>query len=131
MLIFALVAMADHHDEMKKVSAETKAEHQTISGTLVCLGCSLKADGAHSECSAFGHTHALKTEDGHFINFLENKFAADLIKGEKYHNKQVKVSGVFFAKANLLDVESFTVDDQKKGWCDHCNAMDGCSMAGK
>ena len=134
MLIFAVVVMADHHNEMKKADANmnmTGGQHETISGKLVCLGCSLKkADGAHADCKTYGHTHALMTKDGKYINFLENKFAADLIKGEKYDNKTIEVTGTFFAKANLIDVESFTVDGAKKGWCDHCKAMDGC-MAGK
>ncbi len=108
-------------------SAKTSGEHATLKGTLVCLGCSLKKDGANSECSTFGHKHALKTEDGKFINFLENKFAADLIKGEKYSNKQVEVHGVYFANANSLDVENFSVDSKKKTWCGHCSSMDSCS----
>lgn len=110
-------------------SVKTTGEHATIKGTLVCLGCSLKkAEGANAACSVFGHTHALKTEDGKYVSFLQNKFSKDLLNGEKYHNKTVEVHGVYFASANLLDVENFTADGKKKAWCDQCSSMDGCSI---
>jgi hypothetical protein len=74
-----------------------------------------------------GHTHALKTTDGKYINFLPNEYSADLLKGEKYSKKKLAVHGIYYANANQLDVESFTVDGKKMGWCNHCSAMDGCA----
>jgi hypothetical protein len=104
-----------------------KAKSVTIEGKLVCLGCELKkADGARADCKVYGHKHALKTADGNYVNFLENQYSADLIKGEKYHNKKLVVKGRHFAEANLIDIESFEVDGQNKTWCGHCKAMDGC-----
>ena len=106
---------------------EQSGEHQTFSGTLVCLGCDLKkAEGARAQCTDFGHKHALKTEDGKYITFLENKYAADLMKG-KHHDQTVEVHGVYFAGANTLDVESFTAGGKKMTWCGHCKAMDACA----
>ena len=103
-------------------------EHKTIDGKVVCLGCDLKkGQGARAECTEFGHRHALKTADGKIINLLENKYSADLIKG-KYHDKDVNVHGVYFASANVLDVESFTTDGKNKSWCNQCKAMDACSV---
>ena len=100
-------------------------------GTLVCLGCDLKqAEGARAACKVYGHKHALKTEDGKYVNFLENQYSEDLLKGEKYHNQKMKVSGVYYADANTLDVKSFQVDGKTKAWCGHCKAMDGCAAAG-
>jgi hypothetical protein len=100
-------------------------------GTLVCLGCDLKqAEGARAACKAYGHKHALKTDDGKYVNFLENRYSEDLLKGEKYHNQKMKVSGVYYAGAKTLDVKSFQVDGKTKAWCGHCKAMDGCAAAG-
>jgi len=115
-----------------KVKADTKAgEYKTFEGTLVCQGCDLKKnEGARAACSVYGHKHALKTDDGKHINFLENKFSEDLVNGKKYQNRKMKISGNYYASANLIDVDNFTVDNKKKSWCDHCQAMDGC-MAGK
>ncbi|MCP4580563.1 MAG: hypothetical protein GY839_03020 [candidate division Zixibacteria bacterium] len=110
---------------------KTEAKHADFEGTLVCLGCDLKnAEDARSACSVFGHTHALKTDDGKYINFLENQYSTDLLDGGKYHNKDVKVHGIYHASANLLDVETFSVDGKSKNWCSHCKTMDSC-MAGK
>ena len=84
-----------------------------------------------AQCGDFGHTHALKTEDGKYLTFLPNEFSSNLLAGEKFHDKAVAVHGVYYANANQLDVETYTIDGKAYGWCDHCTAMDGCSMAKK
>ena len=104
-----------------------KAAQSDFEGTLVCMGCDLKkSEGARAACTDFGHNHALKTADGKYIGLLENKYSADLIKGEKYHNQKMKLHGVYFANANQLDVESFEVDGKTKSWCGGCKSMDAC-----
>ena len=114
-----------------KMTEGKMGQHMSFDGTLVCQACDLKkAENARAECKTYGHTHALKTSDGRHINFLPNKYSADLMGGEKWHNEKVKVHGVYFANANQLDVETYEVKDKKMGWCDHCSAMDGC-MVGK
>lgn len=108
------------------------AKHATFEGKLVCLGCDLKtADGARAACKTFGHDHALKTKDGKYITFLPNQYSKPLIEGEKYHNQEVSVHGIFHAKANTLDVETFTASGKQHGWCGHCKAMDGCPFKSK
>jgi hypothetical protein len=125
-------AFAGEGQANKKGEEKAEAEHVNMEGTVVCLGCSLKkGEGARAECGEYGHTHALKTADGHYVSFLPNKYAADLMAGEKFHNKEAKVHGVMFANANQLDVETYEVDGQKYGWCDHCTAMDGCAFSMK
>ncbi len=81
---------------IEKGETAVKAKHANFEGTLVCLGCSLKkGEGARAACKANGHTHALKTKDGRYINFLANQYSEDLLKGEKYHNKEMKIHGIF------------------------------------
>ena len=112
-------------------TSKGKATHESFDGTLVCLGCDLKkAEGARAACSEFGHKHALKTADGKYVNLLENQYSKDLVAGEKYHNKQINVHGVYYANANQLDVETFTVEGKKKSWCGGCKSMDGCAAKG-
>ncbi|UCE66092.1 MAG: hypothetical protein JSU85_14770 [Candidatus Zixiibacteriota bacterium] len=109
---------------------QTMAEgkHASFEGKLVCLGCTLKdEEGARAECKVYGHKHALQTEDGKYITFLENKYSEDLFKGEKYDDKEVSVHGVYYAGANQLDVESYTIDNVTITWCKTHNAMDGCN----
>jgi hypothetical protein len=115
----------------KSAKLEGKAETVTFEGKLVCVGCDLKkAEGARSECSFNGHRHALKTSDGRYISLLENKYSADLVKGEKYSGKDIEVQGTYYANANQLDVKSYTVNGKEMSWCGHCKKMDGC-MANK
>lgn len=127
-LAMSTVALAGDDAEKEKVE---KAAHGEYTGTLVCLGCSLKGEGANAQCADFGHTHALKTEDGKYLTFLPNKFSSNLLAGEKFHEKAVAVHGVYYANANQLDVQSYTIDGKDYGWCDHCTAMDGCAIAKK
>jgi hypothetical protein len=121
--VLAVIAIAEEkagHDHGTMTEAQKSFE-----GTLVCTGCSLKKyEGARSQCSVYGHTHSLRTTEGKYISFLPNKFSDAIMKGEKYHNQKVTVSGVYHTSANMLDVESFTVEGNKNTWCDHCNAMD-------
>ena len=88
-VILLLVASLAVAGEKK---AEMKAENATFEGKLVCLGCDLKkAEGARAECSVYEHKHTLKTSDGKYVNLLENKYSADLLKGEKYSGKDIKM----------------------------------------
>lgn len=129
-LVFLFAFISVMAGETTTESKATGGKKGQFEGTLVCLGCSLKtADGARAACSTYGHKHALKTADGKYLNFLENQYSADLISGEKYHNEAVNVQGVYFADANLIDVESFEVNGKKKGWCNGCKSMDACAMA--
>lgn len=121
-VVFGALIIADTQQ------AKAEGKHASFEGKLVCLGCTLKGEeGARAECKNFGHTHALKTEDGKFISFLENKYSKDLFKGEKYSGKDIMVHGVYYAGANQLDVDSYKIDDVTMTWCKTHNAMDGCS----
>jgi hypothetical protein len=122
------VAVAGDYEKAEK---EEHAEHVQMEGTLVCLGCTLKGEGARSECSEYGHTHALLVEDDELVLFLPNKYSVGLMEGGELHSKMVAVSGIYYEDANILDVEIYEVDGQKYGWCDHCSAMDGCAFAKK
>jgi len=105
-----------------------KSKKVDLEGKLVCLGCDLKkAENARAECSVFGHKHVLKTDEGKYINFLENKFSKDLINGEKYNGKHIKIHGTYHESANLIDVETFAADDKTLKWCNHCEVMGSCS----
>ena len=113
-------------DHGKQIKAEMKGMKTEVVGTMVCVDCSLKGEGARAECKVNGCNHAIKTEDGKFISLMKNKYSTDLLSNEAYSKKKVTVAGTYFANANVLDVESFSVDGKKKSWCDHCSAMDGC-----
>jgi len=121
-VVFGALVIAD--------AQQSRAEGKSASfnGKLVCLGCTLKSEeGARSECKTYGHTHALKTEDGKFITFIENKYSKGLFKGEKYNNKDVWAHGTYYANANQLDVDSYKIDDVTITWCKTHKVMDRCN----
>ena len=138
MAVSAVTAMACGNDASSSsgntsamINASSAPQQVTLKGVLACSSCSLKAKGAQSACSEFGCSHALKTEDGRFINLMQNKFSANLLSNKQNHNKPVEISGTLFANANMLDVKSYALDGGKtNSWCDHCKGMGAC-MAGK
>lgn len=128
----ALAAMAvvagDNVVPASVKTSEGIGEEVTMTGTLVCLGCSLKSSGAQSACSIYGCSHALKTADGKYVSFLQNDYSQELIKGGDGHNKKVSISGVFFANANVLDVQSYKIEDGPNTvWCEGHKSMDACA----
>ncbi len=128
LLLIPIMAFAgDGHDHAKKNVENMSGQVTTVEGTLVCKSCSLKKEfGARAECKLNGCAHALKTADGRFIDFLDNKYAKDL-KGDKYAGKKIKITGTLFAKAHTMDVQKISLDGKVVSWCDNCATMDGCS----
>ncbi len=123
-----VLAGAEHEHAAADVS-KMSGEATTLEGVLVCKNCSLKKEfGARSECKLNGCQTSLKTTSGKFVDFLDNKYAADLF-GSKYAGKKIQVTGTFFANANTIDVQSYSIDGKSKSWCKQCTAMDGCSAS--
>jgi hypothetical protein len=99
----------------------------TLKGQLVCSTCSLKAEGAHSDCKDFGHTRALKTSDGRMITLMPNQYSKLLLSDMTLNNKPIEITGTYFANANMLDVQSYSIDGGKTmSWCDRDKTMDAC-----
>ena len=131
MLISAAAAMACGDDNQKTgtsamINSETP-QQVTLKGQLVCSTCALKAQGAHSACTDFGCTTALKTSDGRMVTLMPNQYSKPLLSSKEMSNKPVEITGTFFANANMLDIQSYSVDGGKMmSWCDHCKTMDAC-----
>ena len=131
MLISVATAMACGDEKEKTgtsamINSETP-QQVTLKGQLVCSTCSLKAQGAHSDCKEFGCTQALKTGDGRMVTLMQNQYSKPIMTGKDMNNKQIEITGTYFANANMLDVQSYSVDGGKTmSWCDHCQAMDPC-----
>lgn len=131
MLMSTVSAMAcDGASQKTSSSAMINSESPqqvTLKGQLVCSTCSLKSLGAHSDCSEFGCTHALKTSDGRMVTLMPNQYSKPLFSSKELSNKSVEITGTYFANANMLDVQSYSVDGGKTtSWCDHCKTMDDC-----
>lgn len=131
MLMSTVAAMACSGDSQKTGSSaminSESPQQVTLKGQLVCSTCSLKAQGAHSACSEFGCTYAVKTSDGQMVTLMPNQYSKPIFSSKEMSNKPVEITGTYFANANMLDVQSYSVDGGKTmSWCDHCKTMDAC-----
>ncbi|MCP4633823.1 MAG: hypothetical protein GY855_12925 [candidate division Zixibacteria bacterium] len=113
-------------------TADKNAEVTTKSGTMVCLGCSMKSTSdAGSMCSKYGCESAFKTADGKIWHLLENDKSHDLKQTHASKGKEAKITGYFHKDSQTIDLVSYEVGDKKAAWCEGHGKMDGCSIAGK
>ena len=84
-------------------------EYEMIQGKVICFGCTLKGErGAKAQCSLYGHTNAIRTNDGKIWTILENDQSTELIHNHDYAGKEIEIKGKKFAEAQTIEVESFT-----------------------
>jgi len=122
-LFIALVALSVSFAAIagEKTKASTT---QTVSGKLVCIGCSLNhSDGAQAQCNDYGHKGALQTSNGALWSFLENDRSQRLRTDKTLLGKEVKVTSHLIEKAKTIDVDSYEVNGKKMMWCEKCKSM--------
>ena len=100
-------------------------EQITITGELVCLGCSLKKlNGQNSQCSLYSqHAIGFKAQDGTLWNLVENANGHDIIRAHKLlGNKKATITGWLYPIAHQIEIETINVigvtekQIQKAGW---------------
>ena len=114
-------ALAQEHPEhpkkqSKKPSADPEVIVATVVGENFCLGCSLKKEkGAASQCSKYGHRHALRVADatavgkevpelkGWVLHYLDIDNAQPLIKD--HHGEMLTLTGKVYTEERVLEVE--------------------------
>ena len=105
----------EHPEHPKKQTADAEVIEATVAGENFCLGCSLKeGKGAASQCSKFGHQHALKVTSatvggkdrpdmmGWVLHYLDTDKAQPLIK--EHHDETVTMTGKVYAEERVLEV---------------------------
>lgn len=86
------------------------AETVTFQAKVICLGCTLKKEqSAKAQCSLYGHTQALMTEDDKIWTILENDTSTELINSHEYKGKKVEITGKKFIGTQIIEIESFKV----------------------
>ncbi len=89
----------------------------TVSGELVCVGCSLKKmDGANAQCNLFAqHTIGLRTADGTLWSIIDNAQGHDIARGHGLlDNKKATITGYLYPIAHMIEIEAITVDGVDK-----------------
>jgi len=97
----------------------------TLSGELLCIGCTLKKlDGANAQCDLYTH-HAIgfKTADGTLWSIVDNAKGHDVINShDLVENKKATITGWIYPIANFIEIDDIKVDGvttaeiQKAGW---------------
>jgi len=88
----------------------------TVTGELLCIGCSLKKlDGANAQCDLYAH-HAIgfKTLDGALWSIVENAKGHDIVRSHTLlENKKATVTGWLYPIAHYIEIDTITVDGVK------------------
>lgn len=107
-LLSAVVALAGGW------AADKGLDKMTLTGELVCIGCSLKKlDGANAQCNLYAH-HAVgfRTADGLLWNIVDNEKGHDVIRAHRLLEKGVKatISGWIYPVAHFIEIDSIKVE---------------------
>jgi hypothetical protein len=119
---FSVNVLAQDYDVGKVSTNQTMYSDvvaATITGTNVCVGCSLKKEkGAGAQCSVYGHKHSLKVskatdKDGNELSdmtgwllyYLETDKSTELING--HHKEELVIEGKIYPDERVLEVISF------------------------
>ncbi len=85
----------------------------TITGELVCIGCSLKKmSGANAQCNLYAH-HAIgfKAQDGTLWSIVDNEKGHDIIRAHKLlEKKKATITGWLYPLAHYIEIDTITVE---------------------
>lgn len=129
-LLFATISFAEN-DNIYSGKAHNKkmsGVERTFKGELVCLACDLKEIGARSDCKTHGHKIRLKTQNGAYLTLLPNKYSDKLLTDTTMMHKPIEITGLHFAKANSIDLLSYTIENYSISWCTIHQTMDNCAQ---
>jgi len=117
----SLAAIAPAAQDVKK---RDNKDRQEIAGRIVCIGCTLEKQegGANSQCTLHAkHAQGLLAADGTLWTFVDNAKGHIVMTNSKLRDKEVKVLGWRFAKAQYVEIFKYQVKDGDK-WVayDYC-----------
>ncbi len=92
---------------------EKGLEKITLTGELVCVGCSLKKlNGANAQCDLYAH-HAIgfKAGDGTLWSFVDNAKGHDVINAHTLvEKKTATVTGWLYPLAHFIEIDEISVE---------------------
>ncbi len=129
--VLMLGAMAFSQSESKHGKRQLK-DRVEISGTIVCVGCTLQNQdgGADAQCTLHAkHAQGLLAPDGTLWTFVDNAKGHIVIANEKLRGKEVKVLGWKFPKAQYVEICKYQVKDGDRwaayDYCKNCGFEKG------
>ncbi len=93
-------------------SKEKGLDQMTLTGELVCIGCTLKKlDGANAQCNLYSH-HAIgfKAQDGTLWSIVDNANGHDIIRSHQLlEKKNATITGFLYPLAHYVEIVKITV----------------------
>lgn len=85
----------------------------TLTGEMVCLGCSLKKlDGQNAQCDLYAH-HAIgfKAADGTLWNIVDNAKGHDVVRAHQLlEKKKATITGWMYPIAHQIEIDEIKVE---------------------
>ncbi len=119
MEFFVVAAFAGGWDKEKGL------DKMTLTGELVCVGCSLKKlDGANAQCSIYAqHLIGFKAGDGTLWSIVDNEKGHDITRSHTLlEHKKATITGFMFPVAHFIEIVDIEVEGvtsaqiEKSGW---------------
>lgn len=119
--MLALVGVVAFAQDRKKRDNKDRQEH---AGRIVCIGCTLENQegGAHAQCTLHSkHALGLLAADGTLWTFVDNAKGHLVIANAKLRDKDVRILGWKFPKAQYIEISKYQVKEGDK-WVpwDYC-----------
>ncbi len=109
--LLAAVALAGDAPDAPAKRRENK-DRVEIPGKIVCVGCTLESWGADAQDTLYSkHAQGLLAPDGTLWTFVDNTKGHLVITNEKLRDKEVKVFGWKFGKAQYVEVSKYAVKE--------------------
>lgn len=120
-LVLSAVALAGDAPAKRR---ENK-DRVEIPGTIACLGCTLESWGADAQVTLHSkHAQGLLMPDGTLWTFVDNAKGHGVITNEKLKDKEVKVLGWKWPKAQYVEISKYSVKEGDAwvafDWCKTC-----------
>ena len=124
--VVAVLALAGVAQE--KFKKRDLKDRQEFAGKIVCIGCTLERQdgGADSQCTLHAkHAQGFLAADGALWTIVDNGRGHAVITNPRLKDKEIKILGWKFPKAQYLELWKFQLKDGDK-WI----AYDYCKVCG-
>lgn len=101
------VDMAKLHLPVNFVYVSKTDNKIALDGTVVCVCCEMKSEGAHLQCKKYGHVYGIRTDNGVLWTIIKNDKGMEIIDHNFLIGTRIKITGWFHLNSNYIDIEGF------------------------
>ncbi len=114
---FVLALLGTAAVAQEKFKKRDNKDRQEFAGKIVCLGCTLENQegGADAQCTLHAkHAQGLLMSDGTMWTLVDNAKGHPVITDTKLRDKEIKLLGWKFPKAQYLEVSKYQLKEGDK-----------------